>query len=532
MSKCRVIFFVWIFIIPVNSFLRMDHGQNQQTNLEYINIHITEGGRTKRSTDDTFHPETYDLDVPLSKSHLNLHLTRNDNIRTSVPTLSLKGNSMTYVYLEDKIVRKTPSDASWTETVKVTSFTPNRVDSSTALQLFQTWNRNPPFSLPGHDHAMLVGNNCMRTLSVGFDPTGLTPYDQQLAGQVFSADEQCWCKTGVCVSDVNAPAGDENCLYGDRKGAVFNNGWTCEDLARELPSACVNHMTSCCESCAPYTTTSTITPAMTTTEKITTTVQPSTTEEIMTTVQPITTKEITTTPSTKTTSGPTMSTTTTTLGSTTTALSTTTTQSQVNSADLQCAQKRGTGSNMCRKYQVQPTTTEEITTTVQPTTTEEITTTVQPTTTEETVQPTTTEEITNLQQLKKLPLRSNLQQLKKYYNYIQPTTTEEITTTVQPTTTEEITTKVQPTTTEEITTTVQPTTTEEITTSTEEITTTVQPTTTEEITTTVQPTTMEEIATTVNLQQLKSTTVPPTTTEEITTTVPPTTTGERTTNNL
>ena len=31
----------------------------------------------------------------------------------------------------------------------------------------------------------------MKTLSVGFDPTGLTPYDQQLAGQVFSADEQC-----------------------------------------------------------------------------------------------------------------------------------------------------------------------------------------------------------------------------------------------------------------------------------------------------------------------------------------------------
>ncbi|VDI10080.1 Hypothetical predicted protein [Mytilus galloprovincialis] len=263
---------------------------------EYINIYITEGGRTKRSTDDTYHPETYNLDLPLSKSHLNLHLTRNDNIRTSVPTLSLKDHSVTYTNLEDKIfgtfnvgseeyivqtpknktytklksgfnhfeirkekipeidfndflgkadtikqatftnrnhrhkratglhqlellivvdyavykywydqstqtstsqketealtsvrqyyafvitgmdgmykniqtssytidivyagivIAQTPSDATWTETVKVTSFTPNRVDSSTALQNFQTWNRNPPFSLPGHDHAML-----------------------------------------------------------------------------------------------------------------------------------------------------------------------------------------------------------------------------------------------------------------------------------------------------------------------------------------------------------------------------------------
>ncbi|CAC5392416.1 unnamed protein product [Mytilus coruscus] len=536
--------------------------------LEYINIHITEGGRTKRSTEDTFHPETYDLDVPLLKSHLNLHLTRNDNIRTSVPTLSLKGNSMTYVYLEDKIfgtfiigseeyivqttknktyttlksgfnqfairkekipeinfndflekvdttkqatdrnhtftkrnhrhkratglhqlellimvdyavykywydqstqtstsqketealtsinstmplsllmdgmfkniqtssytidilyagivIAQTPSDAVWTETIKVTSYTPNRVDASTALSNFQIWNNNPPFSLPGHDHAMLftrydlrlndskriaglaylsqvctsisqsieedrfsvliitvaahelghclsaqhdgegngcsgndayimasvispqtktatatrpwifskcstsyftnyitnsldsVGNNCMKTLSAGFHPTGLTSYDQQLAVQavqVLSADDQCvqirgsgsyfcnhpysgdfstvctrlwcyeptamdikevmmelsaWCISGVCTLDSNARVGDETCLYGNRKGAFFTNGWTCEDMVREAPQMCAAHTTACCASCASTTrtpATSTTTPAITT----------------------------------------------------------------------------------------------------------------------------------------------------------------------------------------------------------------------------------------------------------------------------
>lgn len=31
----------------------------------------------------------------------------------------------------------------------------------------------------------------MKTLSAGFDPTALTPYDQNLAGQIYTADDQC-----------------------------------------------------------------------------------------------------------------------------------------------------------------------------------------------------------------------------------------------------------------------------------------------------------------------------------------------------
>ncbi|CAG2226960.1 unnamed protein product [Mytilus edulis] len=311
------------------------------------------------------------------------------------------------------VIAQTPSDASWTETIKVTSVTPNQVDASIALGNFQTWNNNPPFILPGHDHAMLftryhlrlssggiaglaylsqvctsvsqsivadgfnflmisvashelghclssqhdgdgngcsgydayimasgigpqtkpatathpwifsscstayftnyinsldsAGNNCMKTLSPGFDPTGLTPYDQQLAGQLFSADEQCaqiggtgsslcyslyygdfstictvlwcsnpaggncngaiagdgthcgdkkWCISGVCTSDSNAPpADDETCLYGDVKGKIFTNGWTCEDMVREAPGYCSSVRTSCCASCVLFPTT-------------------------------------------------------------------------------------------------------------------------------------------------------------------------------------------------------------------------------------------------------------------------------------
>lgn len=31
----------------------------------------------------------------------------------------------------------------------------------------------------------------MKTLSAGFDPTALSPYDQNLAGQIYTADDQC-----------------------------------------------------------------------------------------------------------------------------------------------------------------------------------------------------------------------------------------------------------------------------------------------------------------------------------------------------
>lgn len=50
---------------------------------------------------------------------------------------------------------QTPSDSSWTETIKVTSVSPYQVDSSDALTNFKNWVQSTSGSLPGHDHAML-----------------------------------------------------------------------------------------------------------------------------------------------------------------------------------------------------------------------------------------------------------------------------------------------------------------------------------------------------------------------------------------
>ncbi|XP_076088306.1 uncharacterized protein LOC143058741 [Mytilus galloprovincialis] len=150
----------------------------------------------------------------------------------------------------------------------------------------------------------------MKTLSPSFDPTAQSPYDQFLAGQVYNADSQCvqlhgdgsylcreqynadfsticnilwcykqdiaqcqsavagtgtqcgnqkWCVSGVCTQDVKAPKGNENCLYGDRKGIIFSNvGWTCADAYASNPGLCTSQPVVsqfCCGSCFPETTT-------------------------------------------------------------------------------------------------------------------------------------------------------------------------------------------------------------------------------------------------------------------------------------
>jgi hypothetical protein len=56
------------------------------------------------------------------------------------------------------------------------------------------------------------------------------------------------------------------CLYGDKKGAVFSNDWTCQDMIANGPNNCAVASTLCCSSCgpttqAPTTTTTTTTPA-------------------------------------------------------------------------------------------------------------------------------------------------------------------------------------------------------------------------------------------------------------------------------
>ncbi|XP_076088154.1 A disintegrin and metalloproteinase with thrombospondin motifs 7-like [Mytilus galloprovincialis] len=150
------------------------------------------------------------------------------------------------------------------------------------------------------------GNNCMKTLGANFDPTALAPYNQSLAGQIYDADAQCghiygtssymcrgqyngnyesicsvlwcfnqdetscrsaiagsgtlcgnhkWCVSGVCTPDINAPAGNVNCLYGDEKGPISSNGWTCAEMYANAPNDCENESLQCCDTCYSETTT-------------------------------------------------------------------------------------------------------------------------------------------------------------------------------------------------------------------------------------------------------------------------------------
>jgi hypothetical protein len=50
------------------------------------------------------------------------------------------------------------------------------------------------------------------------------------------------------------------CLYGDQKGEVFSNGWTCQVMIANEPNNCAIASTSFCSSCGP-TTPAPVTPA-------------------------------------------------------------------------------------------------------------------------------------------------------------------------------------------------------------------------------------------------------------------------------
>ncbi|XP_063412650.1 uncharacterized protein LOC134695353 [Mytilus trossulus] len=69
-----------------------------------------------------------------------------------------------------------------------------------------------------------------------------------------------WCVSGVCTTDINAPLGDEFCLYGDKIGPIFKNRWTCTDMMENSPKTCHNSAINikCCHSCAAYLKTSTV----------------------------------------------------------------------------------------------------------------------------------------------------------------------------------------------------------------------------------------------------------------------------------
>ncbi|XP_076089309.1 uncharacterized protein LOC143059659 [Mytilus galloprovincialis] len=409
-------------------------------------------------------------------------------------------------------------------------------------------------------------NNCMKTLGSNFDPTALTPYDQSLAGQVYDADAQCshiygdgsnmcrgqysgnfesicnvlwcsnqdgsscftsiagegtlcgnkkWCVSGVCTSDSNAPSGNENCLYGDRKGVVFNDvGWTCAQMYILGPHNCDNTQVQqlCCASCNPETTTIALTTeAQTTTTKLLTTTDYLTTTESFTTTEPLTTtKSVTTTEPLTTTESVTTTKPLTTTESVTTTKPLRTTESVTTTKPLTTTESVTTTKPLTTTESVttsEPRATTESVTTTEPRTTTDYVTTTKPLTTTESV--TTTEPLTTTESV---------------------TTTEPLTTTELVTTTEAVTTKEPVTTTETLTTTEYVTTSEPLTT-TESVTITEAVTITESVTTT-EHATLTELATTpehVTTTTAVATPEPVTTTESVTTIEPVTKTESVTT---
>ncbi|CAG2242522.1 unnamed protein product [Mytilus edulis] len=94
--------FVFVLWIPnIACFLRWSSNDNVEYK-EEIPVEISQGQRTRRSTDDSFHPQTYDLDLKVEGSQVHFHLERNDDINTNVPTLSLSQGILTDIYLQEQ----------------------------------------------------------------------------------------------------------------------------------------------------------------------------------------------------------------------------------------------------------------------------------------------------------------------------------------------------------------------------------------------------------------------------------------------
>ena len=164
--------------------------------------------------------------------------------------------------------------------------------------------------------SLTTNQQCLTTLSPSYDSNFLASERQRLPGQIYDADQQCanmvgvgaymyrkhysgdystictvlwcfditktsirsyiagdgtlcgdrkWCISGVCTSSPNAPSGSATCLYGDVKGAVFSNGWTCQYIIANESHNCAVASTWCCSSCGPTTQAPTTTTTTTTT---------------------------------------------------------------------------------------------------------------------------------------------------------------------------------------------------------------------------------------------------------------------------
>ncbi|CAC5383740.1 unnamed protein product [Mytilus coruscus] len=152
----------------------------------------------------------------------------------------------------------------------------------------------------------LETTSTMPLVSTSSMPHNSPDADSQCESNRGAGSFMCrWCMAGVCTSDVNAPLGDESCLYGDKLGSLFSNGWTCADMVINAPNNCPNNAITCCHSCAPYLTTTTDLSSSTT----------SSTLETSSGMQPVSTSSVTL---------------------------------QSLNADSQCESSRGAGSFMCR----------------------------------------------------------------------------------------------------------------------------------------------------------------------------------------
>lgn len=193
--------------------------------------------------------------------------------------------------------------------------------------------------------------HCMTTLSLSYNPNLLASERQRLPGQIYDADQQCanmvgvgsymcrqqyngnysnicsvlwcsdltnprmcrsyiggdgtmcgdrkWCISGVCTSSSNAPSGSATCLYGDQKGAVFSNGWTCQDMIANGPNNCAAASVLCCGACGPTTQAPTTTSTTTTTPTpapVTTPVPVTTPIPVTSTRTPVTSTPVPVTP--------------------------------------------------------------------------------------------------------------------------------------------------------------------------------------------------------------------------------------------
>ncbi|OPL33599.1 hypothetical protein AM593_07790, partial [Mytilus galloprovincialis] len=99
MNTLSVIVVLWIS--KVTCFYRWSPRDNVVYREEIL-VEISQGLRTRRSADNSFHPHTYDLALKVERTRVHFHLVRNDNTRTNVPTMTLRQGILTDTILQEE----------------------------------------------------------------------------------------------------------------------------------------------------------------------------------------------------------------------------------------------------------------------------------------------------------------------------------------------------------------------------------------------------------------------------------------------